>query len=149
MARQQISLAERNKTPLAILLIDLDGFKAVNDTHGHAAGDLVLKIVAERIAAHTRGADIRARLGGDEFAVLLSDSNVAGAEHVANKLVQSLAEPFPGVLPEVSASIGISHYPSCGNALMQLLEQADRALYVAKSSGKKRLVHASVNRAGA
>lgn len=140
LASSRIAEAHRKGGSLAVLAIDLDGFKEVNDRHGHAAGDLVLKTVAERILGLLRSSDVVARLGGDEFAVLLSDADLDSAMLVGRKLVAVLAEPYPDVQPAVSASIGVAMYPMFGRTATELCARADRALYEAKKAGKQRLV---------
>jgi diguanylate cyclase (GGDEF)-like protein len=137
IARQRIGASSRANSGIAILAIDLDGFKAVNDMHGHAAGDLVLKTAGERITDCVRGADVRARLGGDEFVVLLDDATWKTAEGVAKKLLASLSMPYPNVLTEVSASIGVAIWPECGRTFTELMARADQALYSAKGAGKR------------
>jgi diguanylate cyclase (GGDEF)-like protein len=136
---RELAVAQRSGEPFAILAIDLDGFKAVNDTHGHAAGDAVLKEAADRMAGAIRVSDVAARLGGDEFAVLLIGANRENARLVAEALVESLSQPYPGVRAAVSASVGVAVFPQSGMALRQLLERADVALYKAKEQGKRRV----------
>jgi diguanylate cyclase (GGDEF)-like protein len=125
--------------PAALLLLDLDRFKTVNDSMGHAAGDQALREVARRLGACLCETDTLARLGGDEFVVLLPDSTALHAMHVADKLLAALR---PGIeLPGgggalLSASIGISRYPEDGQDLEQLLKNADIAMYEAKSAGR-------------
>ena len=136
LAGQQLARAQRDVAPFAVLAVDLDGFKAVNDQLGHAAGDTVLRIVADRITAAVRASDVVARLGGDEFAVLLADADADTAAHVADKLVHTLSRPYPNLSLPLSASVGIALYPESGLTLAALLEQADRALYMAKAAGK-------------
>ena len=139
MATRQIAQAYRDGAQLAILAIDLDGFKAVNDQHGHAAGDLVLKAVADRITGLIRGSDVVSRRGGDEFSVMLVDVDGARTRQIAEKLLAALAMPYPGVDPAVSASIGVARYPHDATTLQELLERADEALYAAKHAGKRRV----------
>ena len=129
---------ERSARPAALLALDLDHFKAVNDTQGHGSGDLVLKIAAERMSATLRATDIVARFGGDEFVVLLDGADADTARDVARKLNQALAEPYPGILSSVTASIGIACFPQDGRHLEALLAQADGALYAAKAAGRNR-----------
>ena len=140
MATRQIVQAYRDGAQLAILAIDLDGFKAVNDQHGHAAGDVVLKRVADRITSSIRGSDVVSRRGGDEFSVLLVDVDGIKTRHIAEKLVVALSLPYPDVDPPVSASIGVARYPHEASTLHDLLERADAALYQAKNAGKRRVV---------
>lgn len=123
---------------LAILAVDLDDFKFVNDTYGLAAGDQVPKIAAQRILSSLRGSDVAARLGGHEFAVLLI-GDLDTARIVADKLVEVLSAPYPNVPPAVSASIGIAVYPQSGKDASMLLGRADAALYAAKMAGKRRV----------
>ncbi len=137
----QMAAARRAGQTLAVLAIDLDGFKRVNDAHGHAAGDVVLKAAASRIAGIVRRAsDVVSRRGGDEFSVLLHAATVAEAEQVAGKLLELLSAPYEGVPSPVSASIGVAFHASSGESLADLLERADRALYQAKHAGKARFV---------
>ncbi len=138
---QAILRAQRQGALLAVMLIDLDGFKRVNDTLGHEAGDQLLIEVARRIRAALRDADTVARQGGDEFVVLLENlSEVNAASAVAEKLVASLgrANELPGFAGEsvfVGASIGIACYPRDGLDAATLLSSADAAMYVAKQAG--------------
>ena len=136
---RELAVAQRSGESFAILAIDLDGFKAVNDLHGHAAGDTVLKEAADRMARAIRVSDVAARLGGDEFAVLLMGVGQENAQIVAEALVEGLSLPYPGVRVAVSASVGIAVYPHSGITMLQLLERADVALYKAKGQGKRRV----------
>jgi diguanylate cyclase (GGDEF)-like protein len=136
---RELAVAQRSGESFAILAIDLDGFKAVNDLHGHAAGDAVLQEAAERMADAIRVSDVAARLGGDEFAVLLLGADKENAGHVAQALVENLSLPYPDVTVAVSASVGIAVYPQSGVTVRELLERADRALYKAKGQGKRRV----------
>ena len=139
MAQRQIAQSYRDGAQLAILAIDLDGFKAVNDQHGHAAGDFVLKTVADRIMGLVRSSDVVSRRGGDEFAVMLVDVDGVKTRQIAEKLLDALSQPYPGVEPSVSASIGVARYPHEATTLHDLLERADEALYAAKDAGKRRV----------
>ena len=137
--RQAIALAGRRHEPLALLFIDLDRFKPINDQHGHAVGDQVLCEVARRLQASLRAADLVARLGGDEFVVLLT--TLASHEDsllVADKLMLALAEPMPiGALTlQVGASMGVARYPESGNTVAELLRSADAAMYQVKQAGR-------------
>ncbi|MES1982141.1 MAG: EAL domain-containing protein [Pseudomonadota bacterium] len=136
---QDVKKSERGGTALALLLIDLDQFKEVNDTLGHGTGDILLQETAQRINACVREADTVARLGGDEFTVTLSElADVSHAEHIAQKIIDRLAEPFDlgsgGVY--VSASIGITLYPNDATEIDVLIQNADQAMYVAKGKGR-------------
>ncbi|MBI4827434.1 MAG: diguanylate cyclase [Nitrospinae bacterium] len=134
-----IERARRHGTMLAALFIDLDGFKAINDTHGHAAGDDLLRAVGDRLIIGVRASDTVARLGGDEFVALLEEvSHPEDAVHVAEKLVASLAEPFAAGTRSIriSASVGVALYPGDGLEAPTLIKWADRAMYDAKLAGK-------------
>ncbi len=135
----RLAHARRHRERLAVLAIDLDGFKGVNDRHGHAAGDGVLKIAAERIRRALRVSDVVSRRGGDEFSVLLCDVDAALAAKIGRKLVTELAVPYPNVQASVSASIGIAMFPQSGGTPEELLQCADEFLYAAKHAGKCRV----------
>lgn len=140
IANHCLALAERQEQALAVLAIDLDGFKAVNDTLGHATGDKVLQAVAQRLQLAVRASDVVARMGGDEFFVLLNDVSPQGALDTAERMVAMLSEPYSGVNLPVTASIGVATCPACGQSLDALTSQADQALYAAKQQGKRRAV---------
>lgn len=140
LVQRELAVAQRSGESFAILAIDLDGFKSVNDMHGHAAGDAVLKEAAERMAEAVRVSDVAARLGGDEFAVLLLGATGENARLVAQSLVERLSQPYPGIRAAVSASVGVAVFPQSGMTLRELLERADVALYKAKGEGKRRVV---------
>jgi diguanylate cyclase (GGDEF)-like protein len=132
---QAMSQANRQQKLVAVLLLDLDGFKSVNDRLGHAAGDRLLRAVAGRVAASIRGADTVCRHGGDEFVVMLPEIDTpARASAVAAKLVEYLAEPhvIDGYEIRITASIGTALYPSEGESYEDLLRCADINLYHAK-----------------
>jgi diguanylate cyclase (GGDEF)-like protein len=127
-----IAHARRQSTRLAVLFLDLDDFKAVNDSFGHAFGDRVLVALADRVRASVRAGDTVARFGGDEFVVLLDGvSGRADAAHVASKLLEALRAPFrlDGGLVTVAASLGMSVFPDDGASGDELLRQADAAMY--------------------
>ncbi len=139
--RMSLALADarRNKSAMAVIYLDLDGFKLVNNTHGHAAGDSLLQMVAKRITAAVREVDTAARLGGDEFAVALwRIEGIGDAERVARKLIETVALPYDlgGVTLSVTTSAGIALYPEHGGDAEALMKRADTALYAAKASGK-------------
>jgi diguanylate cyclase (GGDEF)-like protein/PAS domain S-box-containing protein len=136
---QAIAQAQRNRGVLALLFIDLDRFKTVNDSLGHPVGDRLLRNVAERLGACTRGSDTIARIGGDEFVVLLSDlDQPQDARHVAQKVLDVLAEPVTvsGHELKVTPSIGICAYPHDGEDVETLMRNADTAMYHAKQMGR-------------
>ncbi len=137
--KQAIAFSERGKTNTALLYIDLDRFKYVNDTFGHFAGDLLLKQVSERLIDSVRKTDTIARLGGDEFAVIAQEQdNISSIEKIANGILTSLAKPFvlEGNEAYISCSIGIAIYPENGKTTEQLVLNADNAMYKAKAKGR-------------
>ena len=138
--QQAIALARRGNAPLAVLMIDLDGFKDVNDTLGHAAGDDLLKSVATRARECVRTSDTIGRLVGDEFLAILPETDAGGAELVGMKLVEVMARPhrIDGHDVQVSVSVGASLLPDHGRDAQALQRAADAALYAAKSAGKNR-----------
>jgi diguanylate cyclase (GGDEF)-like protein len=137
---QETSRARRNEDRFAVLLFDLDGFKSVNDTWGHAAGDRVLAQVGERARKCMRASDTVGRLGGDEFLAILPETGEEGALGVAEKLRESLRAPYPldSALARVGASVGIALYPDHGSDPESLQRAADAALYSAKREGRDR-----------
>ena len=143
---QALMQTERRGQHLSVAFLDLDGFKAVNDTHGHEAGDFLLVTVAERMREALRDGDTLARLGGDEFvAVLLDLADIASSAPILNRLLQAAARPvqYGQITLQVSASLGVTFYPQAqGQAeeleADQLMRQADQAMYQAKQSGKNR-----------
>jgi diguanylate cyclase (GGDEF)-like protein/PAS domain S-box-containing protein len=134
-----LALARRREGATAILFIDLDNFKTVNDSLGHAVGDALLVEIARRITAAVRGADVVSRLGGDEFLVVLSDiASSEDAARVATKLIDAISSvaAIDGNKLSVSPSIGISVFPADGDTADELIRHADAAMYHAKESGR-------------
>ena len=142
-----IDVARRENKQLALLMLDLDHFKDVNDSLGHLAGDQLLKLVADRLTDRLRETDTVARLGGDEFTVLLEDiAHPEDAARLAEAIIADLSEPW--LLPHncevtIGVSIGISLYPQYGDTPEILLQQADTALYQAKRGGRNRFAYFS------
>ncbi len=139
--RRTIERAQRAGRSFALLLLDLDHFKEINDSAGHQAGDLLLRQVSRRLREQVRQSDVLGRLGGDEFAVILDASeSVIDSIALAERLVKAVARPFyvAGVEAHVGASIGIATYPQDARAADQLLARADMALYAAKAAGRGR-----------
>jgi diguanylate cyclase (GGDEF)-like protein len=133
-----LAVAHRQLGKVALLFLDLDGFKKVNDTLGHDAGDALLKQVATRIQAQVRGTDTVARLGGDEFTIILSIRDRADAEQVANKLLVAIRAPYTlnGEEANIGTSIGVALFPQDGQQAADLIRKADAAMYEAKQGGK-------------
>jgi diguanylate cyclase (GGDEF)-like protein/PAS domain S-box-containing protein len=135
-----IELSSRERKSAALLMLDLDRFKDVNDSFGHLAGDELLQKVAARLTCRLRGVDTVTRLGGDEFAVLLEDlSHPRDAAHVATEIIEAIKEPWRlnnGAEVRIGASIGISLYPDHGQNSEELLQHADAAMYRAKDEGR-------------
>jgi diguanylate cyclase (GGDEF)-like protein/PAS domain S-box-containing protein len=138
---QLLARAKRSDTEFAVLFMDIDGFKGVNDSYGHEVGDMLLRDVAERLAKNVRQSDTVARIGGDEFVIILERVHkVAEADVVADKVRRALAAPFALRNHEinVTVSIGISFYPENGADADTLLRAADYAMYLAKREGGNR-----------
>ncbi len=139
---QEIAKAERSGHSIALLFIDLDRFKEVNDTLGHAKGDVLLQEASRRIGQCLRQTDTVARLGGDEFTVLLPESGESlGIQRIADKIIRELSRPFDledGDVGYISASVGITLYPQDAADPATLLSHADQAMYAAKTDGKNR-----------
>ena len=126
---------------IAVLFVDLDRFKVVNDRHGHDVGDLLLKSVAARLQVCVRSGDTICRMGGDEFAVILEGADsTSSARRVAGRILEACAQPF--VIADhtlrISASVGVAVYPENGHDAMRLLKSADVAMYRAKKAGGNR-----------
>lgn len=138
---QDVKHAGRINAQIALLFIDLDHFKAANDNFGHDAGDILLRLAADRIRVCVRETDTVARLGGDEFTVILQ--GLGGIEHVelvAGKIVEAIAKPFEvsGHSVHISSSIGIAIFPDDASTPDQLLKNADEAMYLAKAEGRNK-----------
>jgi diguanylate cyclase (GGDEF)-like protein/PAS domain S-box-containing protein len=136
---EAIGSAAGERRRLAVLFLDIDNFKSVNDVHGHAVGDLLLAAVADRMRAAVRKTDTVARMSGDEFTILLSDlANTGVARTLARKLIASIAQPFglDGRTIDTRVSIGIALFPEDGGSAETLLAHADAAMYRAKTRGR-------------
>jgi diguanylate cyclase (GGDEF)-like protein len=146
-AALEITRAFRSRTPLAVAIADLDHFKAVNDTHGHLAGDQVLRAVADLVKAQMRAYDVAGRFGGEEFVVLLPHTRASQARQIAERIreqISQLAIPLDGpasVAPlRITISVGVAVADQTDRSLDELLAAADHALYQAKGSGRNRVV---------
>ncbi len=139
----RISEAKRHETPLSMMIIDADKFKHVNDTHGHAVGDSVLKEIATILRKNCRGEDVAARFGGEEFIVLLVNCDEVNAASKAEQLRKKIESAKPGGL-NITASFGISEYiPGVTNDFNDMFLAADKAVYAAKDTGRNKVVRAS------
>ncbi|MCU7839596.1 MAG: EAL domain-containing protein [Candidatus Thiodiazotropha sp. (ex Troendleina suluensis)] len=142
-----LKAAGRNHEMMALLVLDLDRFKDINDSYGHLIGDQLLKLVAQRLSKRLRDSDLVTRLGGDEFAILMQGLvNPGDAAILASEIIQSLNDPWrlpEGLELQVGTSIGISLYPDHGDSAETLLQHADTALYKAKNEGRGRFCYFS------
>ena len=134
-----LNMARRYKKTVAVMFIDLDGFKDVNDTLGHDTGDYVLQQVAKRLLSCVRETDTVTRVGGDEFLIIATEINAPeNAAQIAKKVIHLVSQPiiFNGRQSVVSASIGIALFPDDGQDMDQLIKKADEAMYSVKKAGK-------------
>lgn len=132
-----IAQTNRLDQPLALLMLDLDHFKQINDTHGHSVGDQALQLMGRVLSQGRRGSDVVARLGGEEFAVLLPMADQAAAHSLDQRLRNLLADMAPSTLPcALNFSSGLAMLQRPGESLEQLMTRADAALYSAKHSGR-------------
>ncbi len=141
---EEIQRAMRHGYPLAVVYLDLDGFKMVNDTHGHETGNEVLRRVSQMLRGHVRGEDFIGRLGGDEFLVVLPHTDESGALVAGERLRTKLAAldftaPGGERMDFVGFSMGVASFPAHGNTREQLIQAADQAMYRAKKSGGDRV----------
>ena len=140
---QELDRNRRYPRPLALMYMDLDNFKVINDTHGHQTGDAVLKLVADAMRTSVRQADVVGRLGGDEFAVIMPETDAHLADAAAKRLIAGLRNVFKGT-PNVTASIGVVSCTATDANTDDLLRRADQAMYDAKKSGKDRVVQVAI-----
>lgn len=145
LVSSHLALAKRSSKHYALLYLDLDRFKSVNDTLGHHVGDALLKAVAERLRRMLRSSDIIARMGGDEFAVLVTAmEHLEDMDVLAAKLVEGLSQPYEGIAPtplHTSPSIGIAFFPRDGHDVEMLCRHADAAMYASKKAGRNRFTY--------
>jgi diguanylate cyclase (GGDEF)-like protein len=141
---REAARTERYSRPFCLLLVDIDNFKDVNDTHGHDAGDEALRQVANVIQSGTRGIDTGARIGGDEFAVILPETDLVRGLEVAERLRSAIAALDFGPAGRVTASLGVAELPTCARNNEELRASADAALYEAKRGGRDRAACAPV-----
>jgi diguanylate cyclase (GGDEF)-like protein len=140
---QELDRNRRYNRPIALLYLDLDDFKVVNDRHGHPTGDAVLRLVADATRAAVRQSDVVGRLGGDEFAVLMPETDGPVAHAAATRLAIGLRTVFRGT-PSVTASIGVVAGLGTATGADELLHRADQAMYEAKRAGKDRVVQVAI-----
>jgi diguanylate cyclase (GGDEF)-like protein len=141
---KDLQLATRMRQPLSLIMLDVDHFKRVNDTHGHDAGDVALRMIAEGVREELRGVDTAARYGGEEFAIILPQAGVDGALVVADRLRARIENTeIPGV-GHITASFGVATFPLHASSRDGLVTTADRALYEAKNTGRNRVCSPSV-----
>lgn len=126
--------------PFALLMIDLDNFKQLNDTFGHSAGDEAIRMVGKVLQEGTRGIDLAARIGGEEFAVLLVETDQQGGMEVAERLRVAIAAREVPNARKITASFGVAECPSCAQTSAGILTAADEALYQAKRDGRDRVI---------
>ncbi len=144
-AERELARARRRGTGAGVLMVDLDEFKAVNDSHGHLAGDHALRAVAQALTREVRAGDTVGRFGGEEFVVLLSDVDAAGVVATAERVRQCVAAlevplaPDGPVLTGLTVSVGAAHYPGTAGSLDDLVVAADSALYEAKRAGRNQV----------
>lgn len=139
--KSSLSRSRRQEKAIALLLVDLDGFKVLNDTLGHTCGDLALQVIAERLRGAVRTEDFVSRLGGDEFGVILDNATSAeGVEQVAERIIEEVSKPYTSQDTPVTlaASIGIARFPDDAIDEKSLYDCADKALYRAKQAGRGR-----------
>jgi diguanylate cyclase (GGDEF)-like protein len=136
----ELARTHRIAAPCALVVLDVDHFKRINDTQGHAAGDSALRLLANSVAAAKRRSDVFGRIGGEEFAVVLPDTGLAGATSFAEKLRTALGE----TMGDVTVSFGVTDANTAGRTVRGMLHSADLALYRAKRGGRDRVVTADV-----
>ncbi len=137
-----IKVAQRNRSPYAVLFVDLDQFKSINDTHGHAAGDIVLKSVADCLARNLRASDALGRIGGEEFSIFLPNTDMGGALHLAEDIRTAIEGLMPSIghrRLKVTASIGVARNQHSEQTMKDIQQQADQAMYRAKAGGRNRV----------
>lgn len=140
---QLIELAKRNRAPYTVLFVDLDHFKVINDTYGHAAGDMVLKSVALALGQSIRASDALGRIGGEEFSIFLPNTPMEGAAQLAEIIRQAIESLMPLIGEQqrirITASIGVARNQHSDQSMLAIQQQADQAMYVAKSKGRNRV----------
>lgn len=141
---KEVERTQRYGRAFCLLMMDIDHFKLVNDTHGHEAGDEVISKIAKALQAGTRGIDLAARIGGDEFGIILTETGVQGAMEVAERLQVAIKALELSSGGQVTASFGVAESPTTGETARELLASADAALYNAKNQGRDRVALAEI-----
>ncbi len=137
-----IRLAKRNNSPYSVLFVDLDHFKSINDTYGHAAGDIVLKSVANSLTSSLRKSDALGRIGGEEFSIFLPNTDIAGAVKLAEDIRAEIEKLIPLIDEKrltITASIGVARNQHSEQSMLEIQQQADQAMYRAKAKGRNRV----------
>ncbi len=141
---KEVERTQRYGHAFCLLMMDIDHFKLVNDTHGHEAGDEVITKIAKALQAGTRGIDLAARIGGDEFGIILTETGVQGAMEVAERLRVAIKDLELSGVGQITASFGVAECPTTGQTVRELLASADAALYRAKKKGRDRVAVAEI-----
>ena len=143
--KHQTLVCDRHKTPLSLIMLDIDLFKSINDTFGHVVGDVVLRAVANAIVTCTRDSDVVFRYGGEEFVIVLTNTEGAGAEFLAERIRQSIAVLDIDALAHhtsITVSAGVAEFRA-GDTALALLQRADELLYQAKERGRNRVAYSA------
>jgi diguanylate cyclase (GGDEF)-like protein len=143
MVEREIAASQRHGAPLSLLMMDLDNFKAINDTHGHLVGDRVIAHFSGTAMQMLRAQDVIGRYGGEEFVVLLPRTGIEAGAAIAERIRTRIAESNPKEMPRYTVSIGIASLDAAHPSMVALLDAADKALYAAKREGKNRVVAAA------
>jgi diguanylate cyclase (GGDEF)-like protein len=142
---REVGRTLRYNRHFCLLLLDIDHFKNVNDSHGHDAGDETLRLLAKTLQAETRGIDLAARIGGEEFAVILPETDLEGGADVAERLREAITRAEIPLVGNITASFGVAEFPLCAATGRELIALADAALYEAKRKGRDRIERVNVN----
>lgn len=134
---RQLMKTSNSNSPFYLVFLDLDGFKEINDTHGHETGDTLLKHVAKRLRQNLRREDFVARFGGDEFVIILDFHENQDLDFILHRMISLIAKPytFNRLTMKINASLGVAQYPASGQSMEDLMKKADKAMYMSKSKG--------------
>jgi diguanylate cyclase (GGDEF)-like protein len=142
MLSSELGRAAREGYPVSFIMLDIDGFKRINDIHGHATGDLILRVLGSQLLSQIRAGDIACRYGGDEFLLVLTNTPLDAATRRAERwrtAFEESGEVFMGLDDGVSMSVGVATYPTHGESVEQVFAAADAAMYAAKAAGRNRV----------